>query len=432
MSDQTLDLRRSLQIIRRHLAVVGILTAVGCIAGAGYTVRSPPLLTSNALVVLSTTSGTTTATQVVIASSDPVLQGALPRLGPSMSVQILANRMKVTSLAPGVLSISAKGKTAAQAERAANAVADSYIAYLRGNSAAVGQLQANLEQRATTATGPSLLVRIFVTAVLGALVGALIGAIGVLIVGRGDRRLRQRDEIADAIGVPVLASVPVWHPSNAARWSNLLADYRPSAAHAWRLRGALRYLGMPDPSAKAGNGRGYSLTVLSISSDRRALALGPQLAVFAAALGFSTALVIGPEQGTTFTATLRAACGARSISPRRSANLRVSVADHGKLDQRTDAMLTVVVAVVDGRTPRMAETIHTNVTVLGVSSGAATAEQLARIAVWAAADGRQIDAILVADPDPADPTTGRMPQMARPAHRAQPTRVAGLTREARR
>ena len=61
--------------------------------------------------------------------------------------------------------------------------------------------------------------------------------------------------------------------------------------------------------------------------------------------------------------------------------------------------------------------MRTTATVLGVSAGAATAEQLARVAASAAADGRDIAGILVADPDPADHTTGRLPQLARPAHR---------------
>ena len=45
--------------------------------------------------------------------------------------------------------------------------------------------------------------------------------------------------------------------------------------------------------------------VLSLSSDPRAIALGPQLAVFAASQGIPTALVIGPQQDATVTATLR-------------------------------------------------------------------------------------------------------------------------------
>ena len=90
--------------------------------------------------------------------------------------------------------------------------------------------------------------------------------------------------------------------------------------------------------------------------------------------------------------------------------------------------LTVVVAVVDGRSPRMPATMRTTATVLGVSAGAATAEQLARVAVSAAADGREVAGILVADPDSADRTTGRIPQLARPQRR-QPTRLEGMTTE---
>jgi hypothetical protein len=67
------------------------------------------------------------------------------------------------------------------------------------------------------------------------------------------------------------------------------------------------------------------------------------------------------------------------------------------------------------------------VTVLAISPGTATAEQLARFAVSAAADGRNIAGIIVADPDSADRTTGRLPQPARPTRRRVPTRVNGTT-----
>jgi hypothetical protein len=71
----------------------------------------------------------------------------------------------------------------------------------------------------------------------------------------------------------------------------------------------------------------------------------------------------------------------------------------------------------------MTGTMGTNATVLGVSAGAATAEQLARSATSAAADGREVAGILVADPEPTDRTTGRIPQPPRPSrphqHRRQ-------------
>ena len=75
---------------------------------------------------------TSLATEVVIASSDPVLAGALPKVSPpTNSLQALGNRISVAALGGSdVLSITATGKTAGQAENTANAVANSYIAYV--------------------------------------------------------------------------------------------------------------------------------------------------------------------------------------------------------------------------------------------------------------------------------------------------------------
>jgi hypothetical protein len=187
-------------------------------------------------------------------------------------------------------------------------------------------------------------------------------------------------------------------------------------------------------SSPNGNGDGFSVTVLSLSSDRGALALGPQLAVFAASLGIPTALVIGPPQEGegNATAALRAACAAPP-SPGRSEHLMVAVDDHNDLAWwQLGAKLAIIVAVVDGRAPHIDGMRPTSSTVVGVSAGAVTAVQLAGVAVSAAADNRQIDGILVADPDAADQTTGRVPQLARPARRRMPTRLSGTATETRR
>jgi hypothetical protein len=108
---------------------------------------------------------------------------------------------------------------------------------------------------------------------------------------------------------------------------------------------------------------------------------------------------------------------------RRSGQLRVAADDRDDLNQ-PDAALSIVVTVADGRAPLNATPARTRATVLGVSAGAATAEQLARVVAGEAANGRLIAGILVADPDPADPTTGRLPQLARPARR-MPTHLTG-------
>jgi capsular polysaccharide biosynthesis protein len=448
VSEQALDLRRLTQIVRRHKLVVSIFAALGLLAGVGLVLYRPPMLSSEALVDVvlppsaqaaaaaqggSAGINPTLATQIVIASSIPVLDNALRTIDPSASLQTLQSRIQVTNVVSSdILSIRAAGRTAAQAEGTANAVARSYVAYVNARSAQAGQVQARVLQPAITATGPSLNNRLVVTGGLGALLGVLVGTIMVLAFYRRDQRLRKRDEIADSIGVPVLASIRVAHPSGASGWTKLLMDYEPGAVDAWRLRKALQHLGLADVNLNnSDHGRGSPLEVLSFGFDSGALALGPQLAVFAASRGIPTALVVGPQQDVSATATLRAACAAPPAPSRRPSQLKLIVRDHDSGIRQPDATLTVLITVVDGQNPQVTGTTRATTTVLGVSAGAATAEQVARVAASAAAAGRDITGIFVANPDPDDYTTGRLPQLARPTHRSGPTRMTGTTAETR-
>jgi capsular polysaccharide biosynthesis protein len=463
MSQKALDLRGSIQIVRRRKLLVGIIVALGILGGVAYAVAKPAIFSSTALIALTpppasvqpttTTSGTDpyTATQEVVAGSSQVLLDALPDVRTAMSLGELRLDVQVASPATDIISVSAKGKSAADAEATANAVADSYIRYVSSSHSAVGRVQAQLLESARVATRPNPIERMIVFALLGGLTGALIGIVVALALGRNDRRLRERDEIANSIGIPVLASVPVAHASAARGWVRLFEDYNPSAVHAWQLRTALQQLGMDSPgfdrpaydrngSSSYDDGRTsmyeggrFSLTVLSLSSDPGALALGPQLAVFAASQGIPTSLVIGPQQDAAATATLRTACTAPpSEASIRHGLLRVTAHDGGSIDMHPDSALVVVVAVVDGRAPKLPDMIRTNATVIGVSAGAATAEQLARAAVAAAADGREIPGILVADPEPTDQTTGRIPHLGGPARRRPPNRLRGIVTEIKR
>ena len=149
--------------------------------------------------------------------------------------------------------------------------------------------------------------------------------------------------------------------------------------------------------------------------------------------GFPPPSSLVPQQDENAAATLRTACAVPlPASPTGRNHLRVAVCDADDFDRLPSATLTVVVAVVDGQTPRIPDTMRTTTTVLGVSAGATTAEDLARTAVSAAIDGREIVGILVANPDPADHTTGQVPRLARPTRHRMPTRLNGITTEIRR
>jgi capsular polysaccharide biosynthesis protein len=436
MSEQALDLRRSLRVAWRHKTIVGIAAALGFLLGAGYASIHPSMLTARTLVVLPQNTPNM-ATEVVVAGSDPVLNGAMQGLPPGTTIITLRNTVQARSVTPTVISFTARARTAAVAEATANAVAASYLAYIGSSASPVGHVAGRVLSPAVTAAGTSPVIHLLSAGLIGAIAGTVVGIIVAIATRRNDRALRERDQIANAIGVPVLASLAVDHPSDPAGWVKLLDDYKPDAVGAWHLRKALQYLRVSGRNPGEGNGNGIggatSLSVISLSSDKGALALGPQLAVFAASLDIPTTLIIGPQGDVNTAAALRTAC---SVPPPaaagRQANLRVSVFDEGDTGSRPKGRLAIVVTVVDSKAPKMPDTMHTAAAVLAVSAGAATAEQLARAAVCAAVDGRDVSGILVADPERTDRSTGRVPRLAPPARRKMPTRLSGFTTEIRR
>lgn len=417
MSRQQTGRRKFIHIIRRYKILVSAVTAAGFVIGIVFAVLHPPLPTSVALIVIPQ-SAPTIATEVVVADSEPVLSGALRSIRPPMSLQTLESRVHVKSITSGVISVSVAGATQAQTDSAANAIAHSYINYVGRARYPVGHISANLLST-TPATGAGSVRQDIIDGLIGALAGLAAGIILAVAIGRLDRRLRRCEDIANSIGVPVLAAVPAVRPSGAAGWTRLLEDYEPGAVESWRLRRALQALGFTGANGNdLAAGDGFSLTVLSMASDSRALALGPQLAVFAASTGIPTVLVIGPQQDTNVVAALRTACASPAGPSKRASYLQTVATDSGSVAMPHEAKLIVVVTVVDGKTPQIPDTMPTTTTVLAVSVGAGTAEQFARIATVAAADGREVAGFLVADPESADQITGRIPRPARPARHA--------------
>ena len=132
-------------------------------------------------------------------------------------------------------------------------------------------------------------------------------------------------------------------------------------------------------------------------------------------------------------ATLRTACAVPlPASPTGRNHLQVAVCDADDFDRLPSAMLTVVVAVVDGQTPHIPDTMRTTTTVLGVSAGAATAEDLARTAVSAAIDGREIARDPRGQPGSGRPHHGPGSAAGRTGQHRMPTRLNGITTEIRR
>jgi capsular polysaccharide biosynthesis protein len=266
------------------------------------------------------------------------------------------------------------------------------------------------------------------------LVAFLLAALVLTALGRRDRRLRTRDEIADALGSAVIASVRARPQRAAAGWVALMEAYEPSVTEAWSLRQALDHVGIGeltvhgsgDASRRSGTSpRPRTLTLITLSDDFRALAVGPQLASHAASLGIRTRLVAG--QGHQSSAALWAACA----TFRRDSEVRPGLF----VDTRKRKMsngLTVEMVVVDRKNPQFLNFDRGSVTVLAVSSSSATAEDLARTAVAAYEFGGRITGVVVADPDGLDRTTGRLLLQQRSEQVQLPTRMTGVNDPSKR
>jgi hypothetical protein len=337
--------------------------------------------------------------------------------------------------------------------------------------------------------------------------------------------VRTRDDLADAVGSTVLGDVRSRPQRSVAEWSALFRTYEAPAVDAWAFRQVLRSLAA-SPGGAAGRtvakrlpGRvehPRSLTVVTLAGDRRALAVGPQLASFAASLGITTRLVVAAAHSSA--ASLRAACssdGASHLRARLLLEARVEDEDpsederalppppksfdeilglrgsrDGEPDPETDREdrnppeihwgldddvdeetsilgrdggttptlesvsdadaasssgpaapespapvapkhvptdLTVLLVVADRRSPALRGLPATAATVLAISPDAGNREELARLAVAVDDSGRRIDGIIVADPDPADATTGRRTLDLRALETPLPLRTTGVS-----
>jgi capsular polysaccharide biosynthesis protein len=511
MSEQTVDLRTSLSILRRHRRALAVVAALGAAAGILFVVLRPPMYMSAATVLLPPAQNITgqavtrdVQTDVEIAESEAVLGPAGRTLDPPMTAPGLSRRVDVSASTTDVLEIRARADTPQRAEAIAQAVAESEVDYVTDTATSMTaaqqasmvrrlrDLEASLEavndqiestrarlreggaseggdgaeatalsnltaqqanlvlqldalenqatsmqpgsvariiQEASTARRAGLALWFVGSAAVGITVALILAALAVVLFGRRDRKLTYRDEIADAVGSPVIASLRSQAPRTVAGWAALVEGYSPGTVDAWALRQALRQLVLDDgaqgPRRPGQTGTRFphptSITVVSLSDDLRGLAVGLQLASYAASAGIRTRLVAA-GQGHESAAAPWAACqglrGRDAVRP----NLTVDTEAAGAADEE----MTVVLAVLDRGEPQLPPALGSAVTVLAVAAGSATAEDLARAAVTADDAGSRIDGVVVADPDNLDRTTGRLLQHERAQQVPLPTRTPGV------
>jgi len=409
-----------------------------------------------------------TDTQVRIASSETVLGPAGRRAAPGVPFAELAHRVKVSAPSEQTIMFTASAATAAKARALASAAAAAELQYVAKAEAAEsngevislltrlesavtslhqqittaptqvqdspqftslgaevatvsGQLQslsaaaqplngsASVIQPASAATRPGFVRTWIVPSGTGLLGGLLLSCALVLLLARRDGRLRSRDQLAAAIGSPVLASFSGRGARSTGGWHHLLSDYDPSPVDAWTLRQLLREIpGQPDGRRR--------ITFISPPGDGRAVALGALVASYAASTGTTTELAFGDVSSNSGLASALLRVNGGELRPRLTITRDAPA---------TGADLVVIATAVGGSEldPLSGPAI------VSVSAGAASRERLARTAIAGEEAGAHIIGIAVVDPDTEDRSSGRLfGRGGDDGHAADlPTRLPGLT-----
>lgn len=136
MTDDVLDLRRTLAAFRRRWLLLLATTTAGLMCGSLLVMRSGPQFVARSGVLLppsavdeSGRSLRSTLTEVRIAGSASVLDGVGRSLTPPEPVARLRSSVRVTAVTPDILEVSARAKSATRAAAIADGVAKGYVTY---------------------------------------------------------------------------------------------------------------------------------------------------------------------------------------------------------------------------------------------------------------------------------------------------------------
>jgi hypothetical protein len=297
------------------------------------------------------------------------------------------------------------------AERAETVLAiDALKKQLAGDGVASGRLAAGAEVVDPASPGVrATFVADALTMVLGgAAVFLFLTTVYLLVTNHRDPKLRARDEIADAVGIPVVMSLRTRPPRSPHGWRELFRAYAPDSPDAWALRQLLHGL-LSESWKDWPTGEGFVLVVLCVSGDDAGLAVGPQIASFAASNGIATQLHAAQRHESA--TTLWAACSHTTVEEELPPNLSVVTAPN--VLARVDLTVRVVVLDRDNPEPN-ALLVGERTALLAVSSASATRRNLADVVVAADRVEVALKGIVVANPDPLDRTTGRLTPLERP------------------
>jgi capsular polysaccharide biosynthesis protein len=304
-------------------------------------------------------------------------------------------------------------------------------------------LDATVLQKATSATKPSP-TRFPELGGIGLLIGLLIGLVAAFVKGRKDTRLRERDDIARATGVPVIASVSSTRPNKSEALLGVLEDFEPSVGDKASLRRLIDEMGVPrhfvhngarvSQNGSSAHSDGVDVWAFVLEGDDKAISAAAGFPAFAASLGVPVALVVGGTNRSTH--QLAIACAARDPLDPGSARPNLLTYASVPSSPPTGVSLTVTLEVVNPATLDVGDieapipsVDRVSTAILVVSAGFARSEELEVVALAAEHHGRPLAGVVVADPLHSDKTSGL--QQARVVGIGAQRRISNLRGTAR-
>jgi capsular polysaccharide biosynthesis protein len=392
--------------LKQQVQAVGTATNVLQITADGSTAlhaRALANAVANSLVEFEATTGSATQTSTLAGLEADAAQ---------LTKQIENLGAQITSATSALNSVSASSATGAQdSALVASLTTQQNQATLELDNvnseiaeAKVGALLAGegteVIQHASNAVPPSLAHKIYIGAI-GTLAGLLVGVMVVMARYRRRGHISRRDQIADAVGMPVLMSISAaTRRKGISDWAALLEHYSPSAAEHWKVQQLFREI-HPETNANR-------VGVVSLAGDSAALVGIMQIAATLASLGVTTAIELAGRG--EMVQSLTTACARLT---ERNGQVRPNL-HFSKIGYETShaPALTLTCIVTEGERPTISSPDRRRgPSILVVSAGSSTTEDLARVAIAADEAGLPLKGIVVTNPDPSDPTTGRVPQV---------------------
>ncbi len=165
MSEQTLDLRRVLWLLRRHRGTVVACVLVGALTPVMVMLLRPSSYAATSLVLVPTStsngssatsaggSANSNVTDSAIAESASVLNEAASRMAPHITLQEAQSRVSASAVGTNIVQITATGPSPRAAEALSNAVADRLVVFVTSSDVSNGSSAlAGLEAQAAALT----------------------------------------------------------------------------------------------------------------------------------------------------------------------------------------------------------------------------------------------------------------------------------------